>query len=184
MSKVPVIKDGRTGSFYRTANNAKVYDEGRKTISGDLGDGLAPVKVHARSLKIKRPLMSVYGMTQGGYRVVFDSDGSYAEDKRTSRVVPLEAKRRGWVLSMKVGHGSKAAVAKHSIDAVRSDAESCLNRGRASIPLSESMPPGKPIPLSESAYLGPSCSPCSCAACPNDGERWCPFGRLPSGVRP
>ena len=154
MSKVPVIKDSRTGSFYRTANNAKVYDEGRKTISGDLGDGLAPVKVHARSLKIKRPLMSVYGMTQGGYRVVFDSDGSYAEDKRTSRVVPLEAKRRGWVLSMKVGPLSKAAAVKHSIDAVGSDTDVDV------------------------------CSPCSCAACPNDGERWCPFGRLPSGVRP
>ena len=161
MSRIQVVKDSRTGSVYRTANNAKVYDEGRKTISGDLGDGLAPVKVHARSLKIKRPLMSVYGMTQGGYRVVFDSDGSYAEDKQTSRVVPLEAKRRGWVLSMKVGPLSKASAVKHSIDAVGSDAD-----------------------FDKAKQDEHVCGTCSCAACPNDGERWCPFGRLPSGVRP
>ena len=153
MSKVPVIKDSKTGSVYRTANNAKVYDEGRKTISGDLGDGLAPVKTHARSLKIKRPLMSVYGMTQGGYRVVFDSDGSYAEDKQTSRVVPLETKRRGWVLRMKVGSPSKATAAVQSIAAVEPDANLDV------------------------------CSPC-CAASSCDDGRWCPFGRLPSGVRP
>ena len=149
-----MIKDNKTGSVYRTANNAKVYDEGNKTISGDLGDGLAPVKVHARSLKIKRPLMSVYGMTQGGYRVVFDSDGSYAQDKQSNRLVPLETKRRGWVLRMKVGKPEKAAAAKQSIAAVEPDTTLDV------------------------------CSPCGCSTCPNDGERWCPFGRLPSGVRP
>ena len=154
MSKIPVIKDSKTGSVYRTANNAKVYDEGRKTISGDLGDGLTPVKVHARSLKIKRPLMSVYGMTQGGYRVVFDSDGSYAQDKQSKRVVPLETKRRGWVLRMKVGSPDKATAVKQSIAAVEPD----------------------PSP--------DSCAPCSCSACPKDDGRWCPFGWLPSGVSP
>ena len=154
MSKVPVVKDSKTGSVYRTANNAKVFDEGRKTISGDLDDGLAPLKVHARSLKIKRPLMSVYGMTQGGYRVVFDSDGSYAQDKQSHRVVPLEKKRRGWVLRMKVGAPGKAATDKQSIAAVEPETSS------------------------------DSCAPCGCSTCPSDGERWCPFGRLPSGVRP
>ena len=92
---VPVVKDKKTGSIYRTANNAQVVDEGRKVIAADLGDGQAPIKVHARSLAIKRPLMSVFGMTQGGYRVVFDDAGSSAQHKTTKRVIPLENKRRG-----------------------------------------------------------------------------------------
>ena len=46
---VPLVKDKKTESIYRTANNAQVVDKGRKVINEDIGDGQAPVRVHARS---------------------------------------------------------------------------------------------------------------------------------------
>ena len=173
---VPLVKDKKTGSIYRTANNAQVVDEGRKVIHANLGDGQAPIKVHARSLAIKRPLMSVFGMTQGGYKVVFDDAGSYAEHKTTKRVIPLENKRRGWVLQCKVEKpGPRPAVStERSVEAV-----------------TEVPPPPKPVEA-RASQRGPvrfmvgevevGCS--DCLSTLGDGGRWCPFGRLPAGVRP
>ena len=125
MQKISTVKDKKTGCIYRTANNAQVPDQGRKSFEGTLGDGGAPIRVHARAVDIKRPLMSVYGMVQAGYKVVFDCFGSYAEERETGRRIPLTERKRGWTLQMKVNPCSPSVPQNTAIDVVDGGGNNC-----------------------------------------------------------
>ena len=141
--------------------------------------------------------MSVFGMTQGGYRVVFDDAGSYAQHKTTKRIIPLESKRRGWVLQCKVeklgssrnGSGvTSAASSERSVEAVtevppppravagrcRCDQSGCATAGPDAVRHDPARFVVGEVEVVCSDSLGT----------PGDSGRWCPFGRLPAGVRP
>ena len=186
-----VRKEAKSGSTCRTANNAVVKDEGVKKFGGDPEDGGMPLTIAARTLQIKRPLMSVYGMTQAGWRVVFDSEGSYAQQKHSGRLLSLKAERRGWNLCFKVCSPTKPNTPPSSLVSRSIQQLDAVSQSRGAGPGAASTSAG-PTSCSCNAKSGHSGDGSSnTTSVPalfemgvnNDG-RWCPFGRLPIGVRP
>ena len=176
VQKIPVVRDQKTGGTYRTANNAQVVDEGRRTFHGEIDNAGPPLLVHARTLKIKRPLMSVFGLTKAGYRVVFDADGSFAQCKKTGRTLTFDTVKRGWTLSMKVNKVTKSGRTsqEQGIEALKAEAsyKDAVLKG-----LTEKLNAAEAKAQGIIARLGTE-------ETTSREDRWCPFGRLPPGVRP
>ena len=132
--------------------------------------------VHARSLKIKRPLMSVFGMTKAGYRVVFDTEGSFAQCKKTGRTLTFDTLKRGWTLSMKVAKVTSTGKTpqEQGIEALKAEAsyKDAVLKG-----LTEKLNAAEAKAQGIIARLGAE-------ETTSREDRWCPFGRLPPGVRP
>eukprot|EP00971_Amphidinium_carterae_P108384 2145982-Amphidinium_carterae.1 len=70
-----------TGRVYFTANGKKVYDKGVQHVRGTVKGASAPIDVKLRVADICEGLLSVPEIVDKGFRVVFDSTGSFAEHK-------------------------------------------------------------------------------------------------------
>ena len=72
----------KRGVEYEVANGVRIPNLGEKKFVGVSNEGISR-KLTAQVCEVNKGLLSVSKMTNGGSRVVFDSDGSYIEDKNT-----------------------------------------------------------------------------------------------------
>ena len=75
------------GVFYTTANGSTVENEGEKTLLMSTSDGAQLRKVTFQVANVNKALGSVSKMVRNGKRVVFDTSGSYIENKMTRDVL-------------------------------------------------------------------------------------------------
>lgn len=74
----------RRGVKYRVANGQLIPNEGEKKLRG-YGNDYTGMGVNMQIADVTKPLLSVQEMVAAGQRVVFDSTGSYAENKATGK---------------------------------------------------------------------------------------------------
>ena len=96
------VKEGeaaRRGVEYEVANGVRIPNLGEKTFVGFTDTGVR------RNLKVQvcdvnKGLLSVSRVVQHEHRAVFDSDGSYLEDKATGEKLWLQEKGGMYVLKL------------------------------------------------------------------------------------
>eukprot|EP00971_Amphidinium_carterae_P312552 6212347-Amphidinium_carterae.1 len=98
----PVQNDDKTGRVYFTANGEKVYDKGVQHVRGTVKGSSAPVDVKLRVADIREGLLSVPEIVDKGFRVVFDSEGSYAEHKKSKERLYFEREGMSYEMVMNV----------------------------------------------------------------------------------
>ncbi len=88
--------------LYRAANGSTMKDQGAKRVSYVGPDGKARAMTF-RIADVTKPLASVARMCDRGNRVVFDSDGSYVEHKKTGARTHLSRHNGVFVLEVPLG---------------------------------------------------------------------------------
>ena len=94
--------ESRAGKTYRSAFGGTMPDLGTRALVGTVGNTNTVRGMKARVAKVVRPLLSVFEMVESGHRVVFDSDGSYAEHKTTGCKTPFRVRNRSYELDLNV----------------------------------------------------------------------------------
>ena len=85
------IQDGpasRRGVQYEVANGVKLPNLGEKRFIGTTREGIQR-KLAAQVCNVNKGLLSVMKVVRAGNTVVFDSDGSYIQDKKTGEYMNL-----------------------------------------------------------------------------------------------
>ena len=95
LSEVPTKESwgSKHGSAYEVANGEEIKNVGEKkfvahmvtTEGGDSGGKGITTQI----CNVHRPLMSVKKICKAGYRIVFDDEGSYVEDKTTGEAMKV-----------------------------------------------------------------------------------------------
>ena len=97
-------KGSRLGWSYRVANGAEVPNEGEKefrvVVRCQSGWSKSPKTVTAQVADITQPLMAVRKMTNAGYEVIFDEQGSGALNKITQEWIPMDEEEDAWFLDL------------------------------------------------------------------------------------
>ena len=113
-------------------------DLGTRALVGTVGNTGTVRGMKARVANVVRPLLSVFEMVESGHRVVFDSDGSYAEHKTTGCKTPFRVKNRSYELDLNVvPHGKlnkKLQVKSLDLAAVQKGSDSNTSGGRRQRP--------------------------------------------------
>ena len=108
----------------RTGDPTRTYEEKRSSDSNESNFGTGQGKQNAkephlclktRVAKVTRPLVSVTGMVDQSHTVIFDSEGSYALNKRTGRKVPFSRHAGGWNLEVELESPEKANEVTHQM---------------------------------------------------------------------
>ena len=86
--------ESRAGKTYRSALGGQTPDLGTRALIGTVGVSSTVRGLKARVAKVVRPLASVFEMVGSGHRVVFDSEGSFAEHKAIGVRTAFRAKNR------------------------------------------------------------------------------------------
>ena len=99
-----VWRDSQYGSYYGTASNKKVKDEGMrvlqtKTTGGPQG---APLRLKTRNVDVPNALLSVPEMVDCGHAVVFDKARSFAVHKDSGRTLEFQRNGKGWDLTLEL----------------------------------------------------------------------------------
>ena len=89
----------RRGVKYRVANGTIIPNEGEKKLRG-YGEDYTGMGLNVQIADVTKPLLSVREMVQAGQRVVFDSTGSYAENKFTGKRQYFKDKQGSYVLEL------------------------------------------------------------------------------------
>ena len=71
----------RTGKNFKAANGSPILNYGEKKITGNTEDGRR-IQMRMTVADVGKVLMSVTKACESGYRVVFDEEGSYMEERR------------------------------------------------------------------------------------------------------
>ena len=79
----------RRGVEYEVANGVRIPNLGEKKFIGVTNEGVKR-KLVAQVCDVNKALLSVSRVTNSGSKVVFDSSGSYIEDKNTGEKIHLE----------------------------------------------------------------------------------------------
>ena len=79
----------RRGVEYEVANGVRIPNLGEKKFIGVTNEGIKR-KLVAQVCDVNKALLSVSRVTNSGSKVVFDSSGSYIEDKNTGEKIHLE----------------------------------------------------------------------------------------------
>ena len=92
---------GADGMTYVMANGSKTMNQGEQRVKAvtDVGHTCS---FRAQVTNVKRPLMSVSRICDGGHRVVFESDGGYIQNKSSGVKIPLRRDRNVYRLSVTV----------------------------------------------------------------------------------
>ena len=100
MLKAIELKPGKVGVEYEVADGAKIPNLGQKEFVAYTDEGLKK-KMKVQVTQVNKALLSVFGMVQAGNRVIFDTDGSYVENKRTGEWSDIAVNERGqYILKM------------------------------------------------------------------------------------
>ena len=94
--------ESRAGKTYRSAFGGQMPDLGTRALVGTVGETGTVRGMKARVAKVVRPLLAVFEMVESGHRVVFDSEGSYAEHKTTGCKTPFRVRNRSYELDLNV----------------------------------------------------------------------------------
>ena len=89
----------RRGVEYEVANGVRIPNLGEKRFTGTSTEGISR-KLTAQVCDVNKALLSVSKMTKNGNRVIFDSDGSYIEDKQTGERMNLTEKNGMYMLNL------------------------------------------------------------------------------------
>ena len=96
------IQDGvnsKNGVEYEVANGIRIPNLGEKKFVGITDEGVSR-KMVAQVCDVNKGLLSVSRVIHNGSRVVFDSDGSYIEDKTNGEVINLTERNGMFMLKM------------------------------------------------------------------------------------
>jgi hypothetical protein len=96
------------GGYYRAANGTKIHNQGEKLIKG-INDNGINTSMTFQIGDVSGPLGSVRKMVEAGNRVVFDSEGSYIEQKSTGAITAIRDTGDKYILKLWVqgkGQGS------------------------------------------------------------------------------
>ena len=89
----------RRGVEYQVANGSRIPNLGEKKFVGVTEEGISR-RLTAQVCEVNQGLLSVSKVTRGGSRVVFDTDGSYIEDRATNERMYLTEKNGMYMLLM------------------------------------------------------------------------------------
>ena len=83
---IPIVETeaSKAGMCYTAANGSDIRNYGQKRMSG-VNESWEPAGITAQVADVHRNLGSVIRMMEAGNRVVFDSDWSYIENKKTKK---------------------------------------------------------------------------------------------------
>ena len=90
--------DSRKGVMYEVANDIKIPARGQNTFVVNTPTG-AQRRVCAQIADVNKALLSVSQMCEREHRVIFDSAGSFIQDKQTGKLIPFE--KRGSTYSLR-----------------------------------------------------------------------------------
>jgi len=89
----------RRGIMYEVANGVQLPNLAEKKFVGISAEGVARGLI-AQVAEVNKSLSSVAKVVRGGNRVVFDSEGSFIEDKETGERMWMEEKGGMYMLKM------------------------------------------------------------------------------------
>ena len=89
----------RRGVEYEVANGVRIPNIGEKKFVGTTEEGISR-RLSAQVCEVNKGLLSVSKVARGGSRVVFDSDGSYIEDKASGERMYLIERNGMYMLRM------------------------------------------------------------------------------------
>ena len=98
-AQYPVRAHASSGRTYYAANGTQVKDEGMRSPLTRTGEGQTR-SVDFSVCSVRRPIISVGKAVEKGQRIVFDSDGSYVEDKASGERTAIEKKSGVFVMKM------------------------------------------------------------------------------------
>ena len=84
---------------YEVANGIRIPNLGEKKFVGTSTEGISR-RLTAQVCDVNKALLSVSKVAKSGGRVVFDSDGSYIEDKNTGEKMNLVERNGMYMLSL------------------------------------------------------------------------------------
>ena len=91
----------KNGYSYKTAaKGVSIKDEGTRKLVGTVMGKMRGVTTHV--CQVGKPLMSVAEMIDQNHRIVFDSAGSYAENKDTGDIVEFERRNNVFEITLEV----------------------------------------------------------------------------------
>jgi hypothetical protein len=90
----------RSGRNFRAANGSVIKNHGEKKILGSTDDGRM-IQMRMTVADVGKVLMSVAKVCESGYRVVFDEDGSYMEEKRSGSKTKLHKRNGVYVMNLR-----------------------------------------------------------------------------------
>ena len=89
----------RQGVKYEVANGIRIPNMGEKKFFGISGEGFHR-QMKAQVCGINKGLLSVSKLVEKGNRVIFDSEGSYIEDRQTQERMYLKESRGLYMLNL------------------------------------------------------------------------------------
>ena len=98
---IPIVPSMQSlnGMEYEVANGARIPNTGEKKFVGISNEGISR-RLAAQVCAANKGLLSVSKVTGTGSRVVFDTDGSYIEDKETLERMYLHERNGMYMLKM------------------------------------------------------------------------------------
>ena len=111
---IPVIPSpgSKRGQHYVTASDERIPNEGEKEFVGTLNSWQQDTRGNwkksesvQKGLKVQvadvtHPLMAVKKLCQGNHRVVFDDEGSFAQNKTTGEVIEIREDGGEYIMEM------------------------------------------------------------------------------------
>ena len=101
------VRDGpasRRGVEYEVANGVRIPNVGEKKFIGVTSEGISR-RLTAQVWAVNKGLLSVSRVIKAGSKVIFDSDGSYIQDKRTGECMSLSERNGMFMLKMWTRNG-------------------------------------------------------------------------------
>ena len=89
----------KRGVEYEVANGVRIPNLGEKRFIGTSDEGICR-RLTAQVCDVNKALLSVSKVTKSGSRVVFDTDGSYIEDKNSGEKMHLTEKNGMYMLNL------------------------------------------------------------------------------------
>ena len=94
------LKHRGMGGTSEAANGTFIKNYGEKKILGSTEDGRT-IQMRMTVADVGKVLMSVAKVCESGYRVVFDEDGSYMEEKKSGTRTKLHKKNGVYVMNLR-----------------------------------------------------------------------------------
>ena len=91
----------RKGMYYTAANGGEIRNRGELTLKG-MADNGTRMNVIAQACDVTKPLASAREILKGGNRIVLEEKGSYIENMKTKKKIPIERKNGMFMITLKV----------------------------------------------------------------------------------
>ena len=113
----------RRGMSYMVANGEAIANRGELTLRGRAEHG-AIMNVVAQVSEVTKPLGAVREIIKGGNRVVMDEEGSYIENKKSGKKIPIRRENGMFVVTMTIPKGAVRNIEKQYAIMATGDNES------------------------------------------------------------